>query len=135
MHVKLQFLWDHHRKAVPFAWILWTQTKHPTVINSSWYLIFQLLRVQIWHLAGLVPPSFWGWPKSNTFFKPPMGKDQFGILFGSHLIGIPEIPWVAQKYHIWDFLDFENSNLDCAKMVWFASKSDLQGAADNMDRC
>ena len=54
-----------------------------------------------------------------------MGKDQFGILFGSYLIGIPEIPWVAQKYHIWDFLDFENSNLDCAKMVRFTSKSDI----------
>ena len=52
-----------------------------------------------------------------------MGEVHFGILFGSYLIGIPEIPMVPQNHQFWEFLDFEISILICAKMVYPITKS------------
>ena len=53
-----------------------------------------------------------------------MDKVHFGILFGSYLIGIPEIPMVPQDHQFWEVLDFEISTPICAKMVYPITKSE-----------
>ena len=86
------------------------------ISNYSWDWTY-FLRVKIWESGRSLQPSFWSWPKSYTFFKPPMGMFQFGILFGSYLSSIPEIPQVPLKSDFSKFSNFSRINGDSTKLV------------------
>ena len=76
----------------------------------------RVLRGLSWGLAALPQPMFLSCSTPNLFLTSTMYMIQFGIVVGSILSSIAEIPMVPQNGHFFKILELETSNCCSEKL-------------------